>query len=83
MTKRGDVLKCSFCGKSQQQVVKLVAGPGVYICDQCIDLCNDIIVDELREGHFDDELQAAANDARQAMQRLRILAQRSREDGPE
>ncbi|MGM0419684.1 MAG: ATP-dependent Clp protease ATP-binding subunit ClpX [Bacillota bacterium] len=40
-------LKCSFCGKSQEQVKKLVAGPGVYICDECIDLCNDIIEEEL------------------------------------
>ncbi len=39
-------LKCSFCGKTQEQVKKLVAGPGVYICDECIDLCNDIIRDE-------------------------------------
>ncbi|MFY7696001.1 MAG: ClpX C4-type zinc finger protein, partial [Cyanobium sp.] len=40
-------LKCSFCGKSQDQVRKLIAGPGVYICDECIDLCNEIIRDEL------------------------------------
>ena len=38
-----DLLKCSFCGKSQKQVKKLIAGPGVYICDECIDLCNEII----------------------------------------
>jgi len=42
-------LKCSFCGKSQRQVRKLIAGPGVYICDECIDLCNDIVEDELAE----------------------------------
>ena len=36
-------LLCSFCGKSQRQVKKLIAGPGVYICDECIDLCNEII----------------------------------------
>ncbi|MGI8536350.1 MAG: ATP-dependent Clp protease ATP-binding subunit ClpX, partial [Mycobacteriales bacterium] len=46
----GDLLKCSFCGKSQKQVKKLIAGPGVYICDECIDLCNEIIEDELSEG---------------------------------
>lgn len=40
-------LKCSFCGKSQRQVRKLIAGPGVYICDECIDLCNEIIEEEL------------------------------------
>ncbi|MCL2465914.1 MAG: ATP-dependent Clp protease ATP-binding subunit ClpX [Micrococcales bacterium] len=42
-----DLLKCSFCGKSQKQVKKLIAGPGVYICDECIDLCNEIIEEEL------------------------------------
>ncbi|GGO87983.1 ATP-dependent Clp protease ATP-binding subunit ClpX [Nocardioides phosphati] len=46
----GDLLKCSFCGKSQKQVKKLIAGPGVYICDECIDLCNEIIEEELSEG---------------------------------
>jgi ATP-dependent Clp protease ATP-binding subunit ClpX len=45
----GDLLKCSFCGKTQKQVKKLIAGPGVYICDECIDLCNEIIIDELNE----------------------------------
>ncbi len=52
-----DLVKCSFCGKSQKQVKKLIAGPGVYICDECIDLCNDIIEEELSEGsevRFDD-----------------------------
>lgn len=42
-------LVCSFCGTSQEEVRKLIAGPGVYICDQCIDLCNDIILDEVEE----------------------------------
>ena len=42
-----ELLKCSFCGKSQKQVKKLIAGPGVYICDECIELCNEIIVEEL------------------------------------
>ncbi len=49
MAKFGDgneLVKCSFCGKSQKQVKKLIAGPGVYICDECIDLCNDIIEEE-------------------------------------
>ncbi|MFN0089511.1 MAG: ATP-dependent Clp protease ATP-binding subunit ClpX [Acidimicrobiales bacterium] len=52
MAKFGDnseLLKCSFCGKSQKQVKKLIAGPGVYICDECIDLCNEIIEEELSE----------------------------------
>ena len=44
-----ELLKCSFCGKSQKQVKKLIAGPGVYICDECIDLCNEIIEEELTE----------------------------------
>src|SRR5437588_4353639 len=47
----GDLLKCSFCGKSQKQVKKLIAGPGVYICDECIDLCNEIIEEELAESN--------------------------------
>ena len=46
----GDLLKCSFCGKSQKQVKKLIAGPGVYICDECIDLCNEIIEEEFSEA---------------------------------
>ncbi|MBS1847772.1 MAG: ATP-dependent Clp protease ATP-binding subunit ClpX, partial [Actinobacteria bacterium] len=46
----GELLKCSFCGKSQKQVKKLIAGPGVYICDECIDLCTEIIEEELAEG---------------------------------
>jgi ATP-dependent Clp protease ATP-binding subunit ClpX len=45
-----DLLKCSFCGKSQKQVKKLIAGPGVYICDECIDLCNEIIEEERAEA---------------------------------
>ena len=45
-----DLLKCSFCGKTQKQVKKLIAGPGVYICDECIELCNEIIVEELSES---------------------------------
>jgi ATP-dependent Clp protease ATP-binding subunit ClpX len=45
-----ELLKCSFCGKAQKQVKKLIAGPGVYICDECIDLCNEIMEEELSEG---------------------------------
>src|SRR5690625_2968142 len=44
-----DLLKCSFCGKSQKQVKKLIAGPGVYICDECIELCNEIIDEEFAD----------------------------------
>ncbi len=53
MAKLGDgteLVKCSFCGKSQKQVKKLIAGPGVYICDECIELCNDIIMEELSDS---------------------------------
>jgi len=47
--KRNNFLKCSFCGKSQKQVKKLIAGPGIYICDECVELCNEIIDEELKE----------------------------------
>lgn len=47
MPESAELLKCSFCGKSQKQVRKLIAGPGVYICDECIELCNEIIEEEL------------------------------------
>ena len=43
-------LKCSFCGKSQDQVKKLIAGPEVYICDECVDLCNQILDEEFFES---------------------------------
>jgi len=45
----GTVLHCSFCGKSQDEVRKLIAGPTVYICDECIELCNEIIAEEAEE----------------------------------
>src|SRR3974377_1580506 len=55
-TDSNDQLLCSFCGKSQRQVKKLIAGPGVYICDECIDLFNEIIDEELRApATFDPE----------------------------
>ena len=44
-------LLCSFCGKSQRQVKKLIAGPGVYICDECIDLCNEIIAKHTKQDY--------------------------------
>jgi len=43
-------LYCSFCGKSQDEVRKLIAGPSVFICDECVDLCNDIITEEIQEA---------------------------------
>ena len=50
-------LKCSFCGKNQDQVKRLIAGPGVYICDECIELCSEIIADE-----FDDSVEFDAKE---------------------
>ena len=47
--KSGKLLYCSFCGKSQHEVRKLIAGPQVYICDECVDLCNDIIREEIKD----------------------------------
>ena len=55
---QGDKLRCSFCGKNQNEVRRLIAGPTVYICDECIDLCNDIILEE------------GANEKAAVMQRL-------------
>jgi len=46
---KNEVLKCSFCGKSQKQVKKLIAGPGIYICDECVDLCNEIMDEETKQ----------------------------------
>src|SRR5210317_1222053 len=45
----GKVLYCSFCGKSQHEVRKLIAGPSVFVCDECVDLCNDIIREEMQD----------------------------------
>ena len=52
-----DLLKCSFCGKSQKQVRKLIAGPGVYICDECIELCNEIVDEELADPAATEEFE--------------------------
>ena len=76
----GDVLKCSFCGKPQDSVIKLIAGPGVYICDECIDLCNQIIEEEIGkrpEGVRNAEIDAAARSAIDAVNRLRDLGQQA------
>ena len=48
-TEDSKLLYCSFCGKSQHEVRKLIAGPSVFICDECVDLCNDIITEEMQE----------------------------------
>jgi ATP-dependent Clp protease ATP-binding subunit ClpX len=54
MGESADLLKCSFCGKSQKQVQQLIAGPGVYICDECVELCNEIIEERLAETEQDE-----------------------------
>ena len=54
-----DKLNCSFCGKVQDEVKKLIAGPSVYICNECVDLCNDIIEEEIKndeESPYDQSL---------------------------
>ena len=73
MLKFGDEkgqLKCSFCGKSQEQVRKLVAGPGVYICDECIELCNEIIAEE-----FSDDVEVGLKDIPKPKEIRHILDQ--------
>ncbi|HIE33385.1 MAG TPA: ATP-dependent Clp protease ATP-binding subunit ClpX, partial [Thermodesulfobacteriaceae bacterium] len=49
-------LHCSFCGKSQQEVRKLIAGPSVYICDECVELCNEIIAEDYEKELVDEKL---------------------------
>jgi len=51
----GKLLYCSFCGKSQHEVRKLIAGPSVFVCDECVDLCNDIIREEIQEKTVEKE----------------------------
>ena len=76
-----DVMTCSFCGKSQDQVAKLIAGPGVRICDDCVDLCTRIIEEEVGarpspRPPTDDEIEDAARAVNDALSRLRTLALR-------
>ena len=66
-TDSNEQLLCSFCGKSQRQVKKLIAGPGVYICDECIDLCNEIIdvrrrLDEIIAKHTQRDIEQVKKD---------------------
>jgi ATP-dependent Clp protease ATP-binding subunit ClpX len=68
-----DLLGCSFCSKSQKEVAKLIAGPGVYICNHCIDLCNDIIDDEASHASLEALTKASS--------RVDLLVDRLREDG--
>jgi len=65
MSKYDSHLKCSFCGKSQEQVRKLIAGPGVYICDECVDLCNEILDEELLDSNNATPQQAARSETPQ------------------
>lgn len=65
MSKYDSHLKCSFCGKSQEQVRKLIAGPGVYICDECVDLCNEILDEELLEANAATSQQASRSETPQ------------------
>ena len=58
-TESADVFKCSFCGKSQKQVERLISGPGVYICEECIELCNEIIAEEIQAAQPAETEQAA------------------------
>jgi len=61
MAKYDSHLKCSFCGKSQEQVRKLIAGPGVYICDECVELCNEILDEELMENSHQSQPRSGNN----------------------
>ena len=69
MSKYDSHLKCSFCGKSQEQVRKLIAGPGVYVCDECVDLCNEILDEELFDSNS--SMAAPAQRREQAPERRR------------
>ncbi|MEG3849395.1 ATP-dependent protease ATP-binding subunit ClpX [Microcoleus sp. herbarium19] len=73
MSKYDSHLKCSFCGKSQEQVRKLIAGPGVYICDECVDLCNEILDEEL----FDSSAVPAAAPKQETTQKRRTTSGKS------
>ena len=57
----GKLLYCSFCGKSQHEVRKLIAGPSVFICDECVDLCNDIIREEVQDAETKGSSGSVAN----------------------
>ena len=54
------LLYCSFCGKSQHEVRKLIAGPSVFICDECVELCNDIIREEIQDNSISGEIGRAS-----------------------
>ena len=75
---RANLLSCSFCGKTQKQVVKLIAGPGVYICDECIALCIEIIAEE-GAAAAGDEVAIAARRLHEDLDELRKLVSANRQ----
>ena len=77
MSKYDSHLKCSFCGKSQEQVRKLIAGPGVYICDECVDLCNEILDEELFDSSAVPAAAAAATPKQETTQKRRATSGKS------
>ena len=78
----GKLLYCSFCGKSQHEVRKLIAGPSVFICDECVELCNDIIREELedRSEHTRDKLPNPAGNQLGADDSY-VIGQHQRQEG--
>ena len=69
------LLYCSFCGKSQHEVKKLIAGPSVFVCDECVDLCNDIIREELQEVISGEQ---AEDEVEHCDDKRRVLCERQR-----
>ena len=65
MANKDSNLHCSFCGKGQKEVKKLIAGPNVYICDECIQLCNDIIAEEVEKRASSDQQRYACSEGYQ------------------
>jgi hypothetical protein len=78
----GDRLTCSFCGKAQTQVQKLIAGPGVYICDECIALCNEILLDEGHVSMLDSSAEAVSLPRHELTRVVRTLDQAVGAIGP-
>jgi ATP-dependent Clp protease ATP-binding subunit ClpX len=75
MSKYDSYLRCSFCGKSSEQVRKLIAGPGVYICDECVELCNDILDEELLNSTNDTAIQPPLTAEQPQKQQTRLTHQ--------
>jgi hypothetical protein len=77
-------LRCSFCEKAQDEVAKLIAGPAVYICNECISLCNDVIADEVDAGHrIHNDLELAADRLQTLARHLSVLSKEIRKPGVE